>query len=291
MASYPTYPNDRTSDEMTTQEQPVLHHTRVTAGDDEPKLWLLMLHGIYGSGRNWGTIARRLVEARPEWGVLLVDLRNHGGSRGFPGPHTLAATAEDVDRLVEHLGIDATAVMGHSFGGKVALVYAAHHGGAGQLRQVWVMDSALSVRKPEGSAWRMIEVIRALPAEFASRAEAVEGIARAGYDEALGQWMAINLELVDGVYRWRLDWNVIEEMLRDYFRTDLWETVVRPPGEVEIHIVKATDSNSIDDEAVRRVEAAATANPRVHLHQLQGGHWINTDNPQGVLDLLSGSLL
>jgi pimeloyl-ACP methyl ester carboxylesterase len=276
---------------MSDPQIPILAHTRVTGKDATPTRWLLVLHGIYGSGRNWGTIARRLVEARPEWGVLLVDLRNHGGSRGFPGPHTLAATAKDVDRLVEHLGIDATAVMGHSFGGKVALVYAAHHGGAGQLRQVWVMDSALSVREPEGSAWRMIEVIRALPSEFASRAEAVEGIARAGYDEALGQWMAINLELVDGVYRWRLDWDVIEEMLRDYFRTDLWETVVRPPGEVEIHIVKATESNSVDDEAVRRVEAAATANPRVHLHQLQGGHWINTDNPQGVLDLLSGSLV
>jgi hypothetical protein len=95
---------------------------------------------------------------------------------------------------------------------------------------------------------------------------------------------------VEGTYRWRLDWDVIEEMLRDYFRTDLWETVVRPPGEVEIHVVKATESNSLDDEAIRRVEAASTANPRVHLHQLQGGHWINTDNPQGVLDLLSGSL-
>ena len=60
---------------MTTQD-PILSHTRVVAKDAEPKMWLLMLHGIYGSGRNWGTIARRLVEARPEWGVLLVDLRN-----------------------------------------------------------------------------------------------------------------------------------------------------------------------------------------------------------------------
>ncbi|HEX2207108.1 MAG TPA: alpha/beta fold hydrolase, partial [Longimicrobium sp.] len=156
---------------MTTQEQPILHQTRVVGPNATPDRWLLMLHGIYGSGRNWGTIARRLVEARPEWGVLLVDLRNHGQSQGFTGPHTLMASAGDLDRLVEHLDFHAAAVMGHSFGGKVALVYAQHHGQG--LRQVWVMDSTLAVREPEGSAWRIIDSMRALPPTFPSRTEAV----------------------------------------------------------------------------------------------------------------------
>jgi pimeloyl-ACP methyl ester carboxylesterase len=274
---------------MATAPDPVLSHTRVVAPGATPERWLLALHGIYGSGRNWGTIARRLVEARPEWGVLLVDLRNHGTSRGFAGPHTLAASAADVDRLVDELDFHAAAVMGHSFGGKVALVYAAHHA-EGELRQVWVMDSTPAVREPEGSAWRMIEVIRALPPEFDTRADAVAAMVAAGYPEGLGQWMAINLEPVEGRYRWRIDFAVMEEMLRDFFRTDLWATVVHPPEGVEIHFVKATESSTLDDHSVTRVEAAATANGRVHLHHLQGGHWINTDNPQGVLHLLTTHL-
>ena len=272
---------------MTTQD-PILAHTRVIAKDAEPKMWLLMLHGIYGSGRNWGTIARRLVEARPEWGVLLVDLRNHGGSRGFSGPHTLHAAAADVDRLVAQLDFHAAAVVGHSFGGKVALVYAQHHGD--ELRQVWVMDSTPAVREPEGSAWGMIELVRGLPEEFASRQEAVQALMDAGLNEGLAQWMAINLEPVDGRYRWRIDFGVMEEMLRDFFRTDLWEVVVHPPEGVEIHFVKATESNTLDAESARRVEAAGAANGRVHLHQLEGGHWINTDNPEGVVDLLRARL-
>jgi len=272
-----------------TGENPVLAHTRVAAAGREPERWLLVLHGIYGAGRNWGSIARRLTDARPEWGAVLVDLRMHGQSRtGFSGPHTIAASAADVDRLVDHLDLHAAAVLGHSFGGKVALTYALHHGQ--ELRQAWVIDSTFAVREPEGSAWEMIEAVRRLPPDFGSRAEAVEGLVAQGYAEGVAQWMAINLEPADGRYRWRIDFAAMEEMLRDFFRTDLWPVVESPPADVELHFVKATKSDTLDPASASRVEAAGRANGRVHLHLLEGGHWLNTDNPDGVLDLLVRNL-
>ncbi|MDB4949957.1 MAG: ybfF [Gemmatimonadetes bacterium] len=267
---------------------PILSHTRVAAAGHTPQRWLLVLHGIYGSGRNWGSIARRLVEARPEWGALLVDLRLHGASRGFAGPHTVESAAADVGALVQHLGLHAAAVLGHSFGGKVALLYARDH--ADGLRQVWVMDSTPAVREPSGSAWEMIEAVRSLPAEFGSRAEAVQALGTKGYGEGLAQWMAINLEPVDGRFRWRLDFAAMEEMLRSFFDTDLWDVVVHPPAGVEIHFVKATESSTLDEEAERRLSAAAQANGRVELHHVEGGHWLNTDNPDAVLRLLVDGL-
>ena len=259
-----------------------LSHTRVAAADRAPDRWMLVLHGIYGSGRNWGTIARRLTEARPEWGCLLVDLRMHGASMGYAGPHTVAAAAADVEDLVDGFDGRVGAVMGHSFGGKVALMVARDHAPK-DLRQVWVMDSTPAIREPEGSAWAMIEAVKALPDEFASRGEAVEGLVRQGYEEGVAQWMAINLLPEGGRYRWRLDFDAMEEMLRDFFRTDLWSVVAEPPPGVQIHFVKATRSNTLDDASAAR---ALAAGPRVFLHRLEGGHWINADNPQGVLDLL-----
>jgi pimeloyl-ACP methyl ester carboxylesterase len=272
-----------------TEGSPVLAHTRVVAPGSTPERWLLVLHGIYGAGRNWGSIARRLTDARPEWGAVLVDLRMHGQSRaGFTGPHTIAASAMDVDRLVAGLDLHAAAVLGHSFGGKVALTYALHHGQ--ELGQVWVIDSTFAVRHPEGSAWEMIQAVRRLPDDFASRAEAVEGLVAQGYAEGVAQWMAINLEPVDGRYRWRIDFDAMEEMLRDFFRTDLWGVVEDPPAGVELHFVKATESDTLDPASAARVEGAARENGRVHLHLLRGGHWLNTDNPDGVLDLLVRNL-
>lgn len=269
-------------------DRPLLAHSRVAAAGRTPERWLLVLHGIYGSGRNWGTVARRVVDARPEWGALLVDLRLHGASRGFAGPHTLAAAAADVDALVEHLNFHAAAVVGHSFGGKVALLYADHHGDG--LRQVWVMDSTLAVKEPSGSAWRIIGVVRGLPQEFGSRDELVDALERHGYARPLGQWLAMNLERADGVFRWRLDWAGVEEMLRDYFRADLWEVVERPPAGMEVHVLKATESEALDEGDVARIEAAGRSGGRTFLHRVEGGHWINTENPDAVVRLLTERL-
>lgn len=269
-------------------DAPILSHSRVTAAGREPEHWLLMLHGIYGRGRNWGSVARRVVEARPEWGALLVDLRMHGDSRHFRPPHTIESSAEDLHGLADHLELPVAGVLGHSFGGKVSLAYARERPTG--LRQVWVMESTPALKVPSGSAWRMIDIVRSLPEEFGSRAEAVEALQAHGYTRGVAQWMAMNLEPDDDVYRWGLNWEVMEALLRDFFRTELWEVVESPPEGVEVHFVKASESDTLDAEAAARIEAAGRATGRVLLHRLEGGHWINSDNPDAVVELLASRL-
>ena len=265
-----------------------LSHTTIAGEGSTPERWLLMLHGIYGSGRNWGSIARRVVAERPDWGIVLVDLRLHGGSGGFAGPHTLAAAAADVDRLVEALDLHAGAVLGHSFGGKVALTFAARH--AGELTQAWVIDSTLSVREPSGSAWEILEIVRSLPSEFSSREELADALERHGYARGVGNWLAMNLERRGSGFSWRLDWDGVEELLRDYFRADLWPIVESPPAGMEIHVLKAMDSSAIGPDDVARIETAG-ASGRTFLHHLEGGHWVNAENPDGVVRLLVERLM
>ncbi len=265
-----------------------LAHERITAPGAEPGRWLFVLHGIYGMGRNWGSVARRVVAARPDWGVVLVDLREHGGSQGFAPPHTLAAAAADVRELARALGVRTDAILGHSFGGKVALVYARDY--PGDVDQLWIVDSTPEARAPGGSAVRMLESVRRHPGPFATRGEAVSALEGDGWATGVAQWMSSNLSPTDGRYHWTLDFDVMQSLLDDFFATDLMDLVEAPPDELEIHFLRATQSDVLRDEVARRIEVAGQRTGRVRLHEVEGGHWLNADNPSALIELLAGGL-
>lgn len=265
-----------------------LHLDTLTAPGATPTRGMLLLHGIYGAGRNWRTVARRLVNARPGWAVTLVDLRAHGRSPRL-APHTIEACAADLTGVEAGLGAPADAVLGHSFGGKVALAHARH--GSPAARQYWIIDSSPGTGRPVGGAWRMLGVLRRHPGPFASRAEAAAAVEDEGYSRLVAAWMASNVRR-DGVkgWVWRLDPDEMEGYLRDYFRTDAWDVVEEPPVGVTIHFVKAAASSVLDDDDVKRIRGAGRRTGRVFLHEVEGGHWLNTENPAALHELLVASL-
>jgi 3-oxoadipate enol-lactonase len=59
--------------------------------------------------------------------VIVPDLRGHGRSRALPPPYTVRQLAADLSRLLDHLGIESTAVLGYSQGGAVAQQLALDH--------------------------------------------------------------------------------------------------------------------------------------------------------------------
>ncbi|MBR9989698.1 MAG: alpha/beta hydrolase [Gemmatimonadetes bacterium] len=263
---------------------PILSHDRVVDEGAEPRAWMYVLHGVYGAGRNWASVIRRIVRERPDWGALLVDLRQHGDSQGFAGPHTVQAAAADLDRLAEHTGIRPDVVIGHSFGGKVALV----HAGLSKAppRQVWVIDSTPQQREPDGSAWDMLELLESLPHHFDSRDDLIAQLMERGQPKPLAQWMATNLVAHDGGYRWRFDFDSIRELLLSFFDTDAWDVVENPPDGMEVHLVKAEDSRVLSGAALERAEAAAAEEAGTFVHHVAGGHWVNADNPAALESLL-----
>ena len=270
----------------------LLAHAIVAPEAGPARRTLVLLHGIYGRGRNWAAIARGLSARRPEWAAALVDLRLHGASPAFEPPHTVAACAADVrDRIAraDDWPAPVEAVVGHSFGGKVALSLLAD-GPAPPLSQVWIVDSTPARGEPAGSAWRMLGVARALPQRVATRAEAIDGLIAGGVAPDVAAWMASNLRRQDDGLVWALDWEAIEALLRDFFARDLWPIVEAPPPGVALHFIKATQSSRLSEEACARIEAAGRATGRVHLHRVEGGHWVHADNPAVVTALLADAL-
>ena len=250
--------------------------------------WFTMLHGFLGAGRNWRTVARRVVEAMEDWGGLLVDLRLHGRSTGFPPPHTIQAAADDLEALAAHIGHRPSAVLGHSFGGKVALQYLRQ--ATVPPDQVWVFDSTPDVGDPGGGVRETLGLLREVSGPFASRQEAIAALTRRGLEERTAVWLATNLEQRSDGVAWRPDLDALDELLRSFFTTDLWPVVDDPPQASEIHFVKADRSGLLTESASERILRAGETTGRVFLHVLSGGHWLNADNPDGLVELMTESL-
>ncbi len=270
----------------------ILHHEVIAAPGAAPSRRMLLLHGIYGAGRNWGSVARRLVRVRPEWSIVLADLRSHGRSPRL-NPHTIEACADDLLHLEAHLGRAADAVLGHSFGGKVALLHARRRAkgpGAEGPGQLWIIDSAPGAGRPGGGAWRMLGVLRRHPGPFGSRAEAVAAVEGEGYSPLVANWMAINAVRGEEGWGWRLDPEEMEAYLRDYFRIDAWDIVESPPPGTAVHFVKALGSSVLGEADIYRIRAAGRRTGQVHLHAAEGGHWLNTENPEAMHGLLAAKL-
>ena len=265
----------------------LLSATHIASGAHATRA-IVMLHGIYGRGRNWQGIARALVAARPEYACWLVDLPHHGGSAAGSHGDGVLGFAADVRDWAAERGVTPDAILGHSYGGKVALAYAAAHDASARALQVWVIDSTPETKPPSGSAWDMLELIRRLPRRFATRDEAVDAIVQGGYSLGVARWMATNLARHGDGFIWQLDLAVMDRLLNDFFTTDLWAVVESPPDGVELHFLKASESNALSPAGVARLTAALS--DRVHLHHRPGGHWIHAESPEIVAALLVGSL-
>jgi len=88
--------------------------------NDRPPL--LIVHGLYGSARNWGVIAKRLSDERH---IIAVDMRNHGSSFQSQS-HSYPDMAQDLVEVIDHYGGQAD-VLGHSMGGKASMVLGLTH--------------------------------------------------------------------------------------------------------------------------------------------------------------------
>ena len=78
---------------------------------------LLLVHGLMVTGEMFEPVIEHFATRHR---VIVPDLRGHGRSRGLPPPYTAAQLASDLSRLLDHLGIDSTAVLGYSQGGAIA---------------------------------------------------------------------------------------------------------------------------------------------------------------------------
>lgn len=164
-------------------------------GDGPP---LVILHGLFGSRRNWASHARHLGE---RFRVLTLDLRNHGESP-WAEAMSYRLMAADVAAFLERHGLAGATVLGHSMGGKAAMLLALEQGPlVGRLLVVDIAPVAYG-----HSHLPLIEAMRAVDLGAAARRSDVDqALQGAVPDPGLRSFLLHNLASEGGQLRWRIN--------------------------------------------------------------------------------------
>lgn len=246
-------------------------------GTGEP---LVILHGLFGSKRNWSSIAGRLAEYRR---VITVDMRNHGESP-WDDVHDYPALADDAARLIERVVGGPATVMGHSMGGKAAMLLAL--GRPELVERLVVVDIAPA--RSQSSPLLLVKAMRRVPLETLSRRAEVDAVlAEVIPDLAVRGFLAQNVVTEPTGLRWSVNLDAIERN---------GESIVGfpdiPPG---VTFAKPTlfiaggRSDYLRPEhrdTIMRLFPAATIETIPHA-----GHWVHAEAPGPFLDVVSRFLV
>lgn len=116
-------------------------------GPEDPEASVVLaVHGITATHRCWPLVAAALPDCR----VVAPDLRGRGRSADLPGPYGLARHAEDLETLLDHLGVEQVTVAGHSMGAFVAVALAARIGARAQ--GLVLVDGGLPLEPPPAAS-------------------------------------------------------------------------------------------------------------------------------------------
>ncbi len=246
--------------------------TYTTFGEGQP---VIILHGLFGSARNWQAIARNLSES---FYVVSPDLRNHGNS-----PHAANMDyfqmADDVHALISELKLDAPVIIGHSMGGKVAMTLALSN--PTLLKGLIVVD--IAPVKYEHDYTQLISAMRSLSLSgISSRAEAETLLKQQLSSDRLAAFILQNLARTDTGLHWKINLEVIAQYLPDIggFPFELDELAC----ERSALFIGGSESSYIKDSHHEKI---CRYFPVAEIKMLTGaGHWTHVDKPEEFLFLI-----
>ncbi|WUH96868.1 alpha/beta fold hydrolase [Spirillospora sp. NBC_00431] len=250
-----------------------VHRYGDSAGDP-----LVMLHGITGHGGRWHRTAERHLADRL---VLAPDLRGHGHSPHEP-PWTVEQHVADLLTTLDIEGVERADVVGHSYGGLIALHLA--RTAPRRVRRLVLLDPAIGLdpAKAAGEARGHMT-----PVTFGDAAEARASRAarwREASDETLDDELAEHLQHgADGRLRWRYEPAATVAAYSDMARPH-----VPPPVGVPTHLVIATQADLVRPEFV--VDCRTALGPDLAISEIEGGHMLYVDRLDETGALLSGWL-
>jgi len=228
---------------------------------------LVIVHGLFGSARNWGVIAKRLSDTRQ---VIAVDMRNHGDSPWAPG-HTYPDLAADLAEVIAAHG-DRADVLGHSMGGKAAMVLALTRPEV--VGRLIVADIA-----PVAYGHTQAHLIAAmrgldLPA-LSTRRQADAALSDTVEDPGIRAFLLQSLDLRADPPAWRLNLDVLDEEMAHIIG---WPEEIGGRFDGPTLFLTGAASDYVQPTHRDRIKALF---PKARFAKIPGaGHWIHAEKPR-----------
>lgn len=235
---------------------------------------ILILHGLFGSGRNWQAIAKRLAAGHR---VYTVDLRNHGSSP-WADSMSYGEMAEDVRVFIEQRQLAPVTLVGHSMGGKVGMVLALEH--ASLVRRLITVDIA-----PVSYEHSFVPYVQAMQdlnlGGIERRDDADVALNKRIPDADIRRFLLQNLVFRDRHFDWRIN---LAALASSSSELTAFPGVGNRRYEGRALFVHGSDSNYVQPQHRPVIERLF---PRASIVAVPGaGHWVHVDQPARFVELL-----
>lgn len=244
-------------------------------GEGQP---MVILHGLFGFSDNWQTHAKKLAEF---YRVILVDLRNHGHSE-WSNDFSYDLMAEDIKELFDDLGLRKVILIGHSMGGKVAMLFAQKYDE--YLEKLVVVD--IGVKAYPMHHQHILAGMHAIDLEKIKVRSEAEAILKEHIDsDGVRQFLLKNLYWKEkGQLAWRMNLSVLEREMENILSALPEKEVMLPTL-----FIRGELSNYILDEDFDQIEEMF---PDSDLITINGaGHWVHAEAPDEFMDAVLGFCL
>ncbi|KAF7302259.1 hypothetical protein MIND_00792900 [Mycena indigotica] len=247
---------------------------------------IVILHGLFGSARNWGAHSKSLARSlnRP---VYALDLRNHGNS-GHAEPMSYSAMASDVIHFIQKHSLSDVCLIGHSMGGKAAMTVALEPTlPANTLSKLIVADIAPARGQLSAEFKSYIAAMQKIEAaKISSRKEALEILNEYETDPDICAFLLTNLiPKADGTSRFRIPVNLIGDAIHEMGSFPFTPEEAQWAGETLF--IKGAKSSYINRHNIPLAEKFF---PNMKLETIDTGHWVHSERPREFLGLVEGFL-
>lgn len=228
---------------------------------------LLILHGFLGMSDNWKTLGNKIAKEK-SYQVHLVDQRNHGKSP-HSDEHSYELMAKDVKTYCEEHALKDVILMGHSMGGKTAMLAAANY--PELIKKLIVVDIAPKYYKPHHQ--QILKGLTALEeADLSSRQEADELLSEFISEKPVRLFLLKNLKRkAEGTYCLKVNLETLKEHIEEIGKGLPQKKSFEGPT----LFIKGGNSNYIQEEDKEEIKKQF---PLTEFKEIEGaGHWVHAE--------------